>query len=76
MEALRDNFKEAYARVRRHLMRAAKWQKIGYDTGLKVRVFKIGDLVLRLHQPLEAQKLVSSWDGPQVVYYVSAEYVD
>ena len=47
VESLRDQFKFAYEMVRTELQKSARWQKAGYDTGLKARFFKVGDKVVR-----------------------------
>ena len=67
VESLRERFKYAYEAVRTHLQKAAKWQKVGYDTGLKRRRFEVGDKVIRLHEPLCNIKLAYNWDGPHTV---------
>ena len=67
VESLRDRFKSAYERVRNELEKSANWQKVGYDTGLKHRSWKVGDKVVRVHEPLSRLKLVSNWDGPHLV---------
>ena len=67
VESLRERFKYAYEVVRTHLQKAAKWQKVGYDTGLKRRRFEVGDRVIRLHEPLCNIKLAYNWDGPHTV---------
>ena len=64
VESLRDQFKYAYELVRTELQKSATWQKVGYDHGLKQRRFKVGDQVVRLHEPLSNLKLASNWDGP------------
>ena len=43
VESLRDQFKDSYEMVRVQLEKNANWQKVGYDTGLKSRFFKVGD---------------------------------
>ena len=73
VEALRDRFKNAYEWVRIHLEKSAKWQKVGYDTGIKERRFKVGDCVLRIHEPLKNLKLSTNWDGPHVVRKVVSQ---
>ena len=73
VESLRDQFKFAYEWVRVELQKNAKWQKTGYDTGLKSRFFKVGDKVIRMHEPLKKLKVVSNWDGPFVVTRVISE---
>ena len=73
VEALRERFKSAYEWVRIELQKSAKWQKVGYDTKLKHRVFNVGDRVLRLHQPLHNLKLSANWDGPFTVTQVISE---
>ena len=73
VESLRDRFKSAYERVRIELQKSATWQKVGYDTGLKARSFKVGDKVIRLYKPLEPLKLVYNWDGPFVITRVVSE---
>ena len=73
VEALRERFKNAYEWVRIELQKNAKWQKVGYDTKLKHRVFKVGDRVLRLHQPLAKLKLAANWDGPFTVAQIISE---
>ena len=67
VESLRERFKFAYETVRVHLQKAANWQKVGYDTGLKHRRWKLGDKVIRLHEPLVNVKLAYNWDGPHTV---------
>ena len=73
VESLRDQFKFAYELVRTELKKNAKWQKTGYDHGLKVRRFKVGDQVVRLHEPLSNLKLASNWDGPFIVTRVVSD---
>ena len=73
VESLRERFKDSYEMVRVELQKNAKWQKVGYDTGLKDRKFKVGDKVARLHEPLSSLKLTSNWDGPFVVTRVISE---
>ena len=73
VEGLRDRFKYAYEMVRTQLQKSAKWQKVGYDTGLKHRVFKVGDKVSRMHEPLKNLKLTTNWDGPHVITRVISE---
>ena len=73
VERLRDRFKYAYDYVRKNLVKSANWQKVGYDTGLKNRFFRVGDPVLRLHQPLSNLKLASNWDGPFTITKVISE---
>ena len=67
VESLRERFKSAYEVVRTQLQKAANWQKVGYDTGLKFRRFEVGDKVIRLHEPLCNIKLANNWDGPYTV---------
>ena len=64
VEALREQFKNAYELVRTELLKNAKWQKTGYDTNLKERHYKVGDQVGRYHEPLVGIKLSDNWDGP------------
>ena len=73
VESLRDQFKFAYDLVRKNLKKSANWQKVGYDTGLKDRFFRVGDPVLRLHEPLSNLKLSSNWDGPFTITRVVSE---
>ena len=73
VESLRDQFKFAYDLVRKNLKKSANWQKVGYDTGLKDRFFRVGDPVLRLHEPLRNLKLASNWDGPFTITRVVSE---
>ena len=73
VESLRDQFKFAYDIVRKNLKKSANWQKVGYDTGLKNRFFRVGDSVLRLHEPLSNLKLASNWDGPFTITRVVSE---
>ena len=73
VESLRDQFKFAYEMVRTELQKSARWQKTGYDTGLKARFFKVGDKVVCLHEPLSNVKLASNWDGPFVVTRVVSD---
>ena len=73
VESLRDQFKFAHEWVRVELQKNARWQKTGYDTGLKSRFFKVGDKVIRMHEPLKKLKVVSNWDGPFVVIRVISE---
>ena len=73
VESLRDQFKYAYELVRAELQKNARWQKTGYDTGLKRRFFKVGDKVVRLHEPLSNVKLASNWDGPFVITRVVSD---
>ena len=73
VESLRERFKEAYEWVRIQLKKSAQWQKVGYDTKLKKRVFQVGDRVLRLHQPLANLKLAANWDGPFTVHSIISE---
>ena len=73
VESLRNRFKSAYELVRGELTKNAKWQKTGYDTGLKSRRFQTGDKVIRLHEPLSNVKLASNWDGPFTVTRVVSE---
>ena len=73
VESLRDNFKFAYGLVRDELRKNARWQRIGYDTNLKPRHWKVGDEVIRMHEPLRKLKLVSNWDGPFVITRVVSE---
>ena len=46
---------------------------MGYDTGLKNRIFKVGDKVIRMHEPLKNLKLTTNWDGPHVITRVISE---
>ena len=64
VEALKEQFKNAYELVQNELKKSAKWQKVGYDTKLKVRRYQVGDLVARYHEPLVGIKLSDNWDGP------------
>ena len=73
VESLRDKFKYAYETVRSSLKKSAKWQKVGYDTGLKLRSFKVGDRVVRLHEPLANLKLAMNWDGPFTITRVVSD---
>ena len=73
VESLRDQFKYAYELVRAELQKNARWQKTGYDTGLKRRFFKVGDKVVCLHEPLSNVKLASNWDGPFVITRVVSD---
>ena len=73
VESLRDQFKRAYESVLTELNKNTVWQKVGYDTGLKLRKFNVGDRVIRLHQPLKQLKLVSNWDGPFEVTQIVSE---
>ena len=73
VESLRNRFREAYEMVRIELKKNAKWQKVGYDTGLKIRKFAVGDKVLRIHAPLANIKLAANWDGPFVITEVISE---
>lgn len=73
VESLRDRFKHAYESVRVQLQKSAKWQKIGYDTGLKPRRFNLGDHVVRYHEPLVNIKLAYNWDGPYTIHEIVSE---
>ena len=73
VEALRDQFKSAYEMVRNELEKSASWQKLGYDVNLKPRFFRVGDEVLRLHDPLQQLKLSPNWDGPFTVVRIVSE---
>ena len=73
VESLRERFKFAYETVRLHLQKSAKWQKVGYDTGLKSRIFRVGDMVMRFHEPLHHIKLASNWDGPFIVVRIVSQ---
>ena len=64
VEGLRTNLKKAYERARMELRKNARWQKTGYDTGLKSRTFQEGDLVTRMHNPIKGKKLKANHDGP------------
>ena len=64
VEALKEQFRNAYELVRVELEKNAKWQKVGYDTNLKERRYRVGDLVARYHEPLVGIKLCDNWDGP------------
>ena len=64
VEALKEQFRNAYELVRVELGKNAKWQKVGYDTNLKIRKYNVGDLVARYHEPLVGIKLSDNWDGP------------
>ena len=63
MESLREQLKSAYKLVQTELQKSARWQKVGYDTGLKYGRFEVDEQVLRLHKPLSNIKLASNWDG-------------
>ena len=67
VEALKEQFKNAYELVRIELEKNASWQKTGYDTNLKERRYQIGDLVGRFHEPLVGIKLSDNWDGPWTI---------
>ena len=71
--SLRDQFKFAYELVRTELQKNAKWQN---DHGLKALRFKVGDQVVRLHEPLSNLKLASNWDGPFIVTRVVSDCHD
>ena len=73
VESLRDSFKKSYELVRVELEKHAQWQKVGYDTNLKRRVFQLGDRVIRYHEPLANLKLVSTWDGPFTIVRIISE---
>ena len=73
VESLRDQFKFAYEMVRGRLLKSAKWQKTGYDVDIRVRSFKVGDKVVRLHEPLSNLKLASNWDGPFIITRVISD---
>ena len=73
VESLRDNLKNAYELARRSLLKNARWQKVGYDTGLKYRQHKVGDWVTRQHEPIRNKKLRYDYDGPWQVIRVISE---
>ncbi len=73
VESLREQFRSAYEFVRLALQKSAKWQKVGYDTNLKIRKFVMGDKVVRIHAPLANIKLADNWDGPHVVTRVISD---
>ena len=73
VEALRRTLRESYALVRGELEKHANLQKIGYDTGLKDRRFKVGDLVARYSTPQSKVKILYDWEGPFEVVTVVSE---
>jgi hypothetical protein len=61
--ALRDAFSLVYE----HTGQAAKWQKLYYDRGLKVRTFEKDSWVWRWYPPKINQTLGLGWRGPYLV---------
>ena len=73
VESLRQSLRESYGVVRDNLEKSASLQKVGYDTGLKLRQFKVGDKVARFSTPNSKVKTLYSWDGPHTVTMVVSE---
>ena len=73
VEALRQTLRESYGVVRLNLEKSASLQKVGYDTGLRHRQFKVGDKVVRFSTPNSKIKTLYSWDGPHTVTMVISE---
>ena len=73
VEALRHSLRDSYGVVRDNLEKSASLQKVGYDTGLKNRLFKVGDKVARFSTPNSKIKTLYSWDGPHTVTTVVSE---
>ena len=73
VEDLRGRMREAYEWARKYLETTAERQKVGYDTGLKIRRFVVGEQVVRYHTPQAAIKLAPNWDGPYLIDTVISE---
>ena len=73
VEDLKGRLREAYEWVRGYLKKTAERQKVGYDTGLKLRRFVVGEQVVRYHTPQATIKLAPNWDRPYTIDTVISE---
>lgn len=67
---LEKNLREAHNEARKHTKRAAKRQKVTYDTNVRQREYKVGELVWRnqkKNSPGIKAKIARHWTGPWVI---------
>ena len=67
VEWVKHALRDAFSLVYEHTGQAAKWQKLYYDRGLKVRTFEKDSWVWRWYPPKINQTLGLGWRGPYLV---------